>query len=222
VGRKTNDAANPLPVPPPQHNLRHAADQAADAAGRQSPPQLEWLGARPAGSRWRLGVLEEVLEWEPSTGVVRTSAGGRVRPVWQVLTLHYLAVGARPPTAPPAVTFADLPAGRAYAPVYRGRVIERLCHTVGRDARTLRQAGAALGGRPVPGRAPPAGSAPDLAMDFQVFPRVGVRLVWYAGDEELAPSASLLLPGNIESFFCTEDIVVLSERLVSRLSGGGF
>ena len=59
-------------------------------------------------------------------------------------------------------------------------------------------------------------------MDFQVYHRVRVRLIWYAGDEELAPSAVFLLPVNIESFFCLEDIVVLSERIVSRLAGGRF
>ena len=31
-----------------------------------------------------------------------------------------------------------------------------------------------------------------------------------------------LLPANAESYFCSEDLVVLSERLVSRLAGQPF
>ena len=34
--------------------------------------------------------------------------------------------------------------------------------------------------------------------------------------------ATLLLPANIEAYFCSEDIVVLSEQLISRLCGRGF
>jgi hypothetical protein len=85
---------------------------------------------------------------------------------------------------------------------------------VGLDRDSLRRAAVALGAKEAP--------AGDLGFDFQVFPRVAVRLVWYEGDDEMGPSASLLLPGNIESFFCVEDIVVLSERLVARLAGGAF
>ena len=62
----------------------------------------------------------------------------------------------------------------------------------------------------------------DAAFDFDMFPRVCVRLIWHAADEEFPPSATLLLPANIDAFFCIEDIVVLSERLVARLGGRGF
>ena len=120
----------------------------------------------------------------------------------------------QPPVLAPAVAFADLAAGRAYAPVYQGRVIGRLCSTAGRDARTLLGAGESLGGTVVP--------FGDLGLDFQIYPRVRLRLIYYAGDDELTPSATLLLPPNIESFFCVEDVVVLSEGLVARLGGRSF
>ena len=62
----------------------------------------------------------------------------------------------------------------------------------------------------------------DTAFDFDIFPRLCVRVIWHAADEEFPPSATLLLPANIESYFCIEDIVVLSESLVSRLGGRAF
>ena len=43
-----------------------------------------------------------------------------------------------------------------------------------------------------------------------MFPRVSLRLIWHAADEEFAASATLLVPANIESYFCIEDVVVLS------------
>ena len=78
----------------------------------------------------------------------------------------------------------------------------------------MRIAALALGGR--------AEAGGDTAFDFDVFPRLAVRVIWYAGDEEFPPSATLLLPVNIASYLCVEDIVVLSERLVSRLAGRHF
>ena len=54
---------------------------------------------------------------------------------------------------------------------------------------------------------------------FDELPRVSLRLIWHAADEEFPPSATLLLPANIEEYFCSEDIVVLSECLVARLGG---
>jgi len=197
-----------------QNNLADAARRAIEAVRTQPPEQLEWLGASRAGERWTLAVLESRLDVELETGAVTTPPGRPAGPWWRILTLHYLAVASRPPDEPPAVTFAELASGRAYAPVYQQRVIGRLCRTAGRDRDSLLTGAEAIGGR--------AAEAGDMAWDFRVFPRVRLRLVWYAGDDEFAPSATLLLPKNMESFFHVEDIVVLSERLVSRLAGGSF
>jgi len=214
-------------VPPPQRNYEEAASRALAGVRRQPADQLEWLGALGAADQWRVPVLDGSLTVEQELGTVRDSTGRPVGPLWRVLTLHYLGVPARPKEEPPAITFADLPGGRAYAGVYQGRVIHRLCRTVGRDRKTLRRAAETLGGQVIADASEGPSSAPaapvgDLVLEFQVYPRVRLRLVWYAGDEELSPSAVLLLPGNIESFFCLEDIVVLSEGLISRLSGGRF
>jgi hypothetical protein len=128
--------------------------------------------------------------------------------------LHYLGIRGQPERLAPEVTFADLPTARSYASVYQGRVIGRLCATAGRDADKLRDAAALLNGLRALGG--------DLAFDFDVFPRLKLRLVWHGADDEFPPSATVLLPANIESYFCSEDIVVLSEQLVARLAGRPF
>ncbi len=221
------EPARPPNVPPPQQNLRAAAALAFSAVRAQSPQQLEWLGGRPRADRWQLEVLDDALTVDLAEGAVRTSEGRTVGPFWQILTLHYLATSSRPAQPPPEVTFAALPAGRAYAGVYRQRVIERLCRSVGRDRASLLGAAGRLGGKTV--------DAGDAAFDFQVYPRLRLRLVWYAAEQAqpanhepqnlepgLPPSAVLLLPRNVQDFLAVEDIVVLSERIVSRLSGDCF
>jgi hypothetical protein len=156
-------------------------------------------------------VLGGAVLVETSRGEVWREDERKVRPTWQILILHYLAIRTRPMARPPEVTFASLPSARAYAGVYENRVNRRLCGRAGRDVRSLQAAAAALAVRKAEGG--------DVAFEVDMFPRLPLRLIWYAGDEELTPSCTLLLPANIGSFFCTEDIVVLSESFVSRLEG---
>lgn len=222
--RSPSEPTGRLLVPPPQRNYEEAAAKALAAVRKQPAEQLEWLGAIRAADTWALTVLDQLLNVELDGGAVCDSTGRAVGPWWRVLTLHYLAVPGRPESQAPALTFADLPGGRAYGSVYQQRVIERLCRTVGRDAEALRRAGEALGAQVLRAtatgvaapQAPPAG---EVVMEFRAYPRIRLQLLWYAGQEDLAPSATLLLPANIEEFLCLEDIVVLSERVVSRLAG---
>ena len=201
-------------IPPPQENLQRATEMAFEALGCQSDEQMRWLGAEPVADAWRLPVLGDAFDVDLSARRVATRARQPVGPPWRILALHYLAITFRPETQQPEVTFADLWTARSYAGVYHGRVIARLCATAGRNAETFRAAAGTLGGREV--------AVGDASFDFDVFPRLALRLVWHAPDEEFPPSATLLLPGNIESYFCAEDIVVLSESLVARLGGRPF
>jgi hypothetical protein len=211
---RPDESSRRFPAPPPQENLSRAAQLAFEALKGQTDEQLLWLGAERASDVWRLPVLNETFEVDLSARRLTTPTGEEVGPHWTILALHYLAVTSRPERLIPEVTFADLETARSYAGVYHGRVIARLCATVGRDTETLTAAARALGGCPIEGG--------DAAFDFRVFPRLSLRLIWHAPDEEFPPSATLLLPPNIEDYLCAEDIVVLSERLVSRLSGRPF
>lgn len=206
-------AFNAGQIPPPQHNMQQAADRAIQQLARQEADQLRWLGAREDGQRWRLTVLEAELAVDLQAGRVFHDRR-EVNMMWRILVLHYLCIQDRPDTLEPRIVFAELPECRAYDSVYRGRVIARLCATAGRDEPTLRRGMELVRGRVVEGG--------DLAFDLRAFPRLDLRLVWYCGDDEFPPSASLLLPPNIREFFVGEDVVVLSERVVARLAGKPF
>ncbi len=202
-------------IPSPQHHLAVATQKAVEDLRGQSREQLAWLGAIwVGGDRWGVPVPGDVLVADVGEGLVVTSRGEDVRPQWRILVLHYLAVRDRCVMGPPEVTFAHLPDGRGYASNYEGRVLRRLCATAGRDAGTILTAARGMRGRSVPGG--------TLAFDLMVVPRLTLRLIWEAGDEEFPPAATILLPGNIGEMLCVEDIVVLSEQVVSHLSGRGF
>jgi len=200
-------------IPPPQ-DLHDATEKAANALTDQSAEQMVWLGAEQVGERWRLPVLNDTLEVDIAAGEVTTSSGEAVRPAWRLLALHYLGVRGRPQGGQPKIVFADLAGGRPYAGVYQQRVNKRLCGTAGRDLPTLTAGAEAIGTSKAEGG--------DAAFDIRAFPRILTRLIWYAADDEFSASATLLLPVDIEEFFCVEDVVVLSESIVSRLSGHAF
>jgi len=200
--------------PPPQDNLNRAIQLAYDVLAEQTPEQLAWLGAEVTGGVWRLPVLNDTFEVDVTRRQTVTASGADVQPAWKILVLHYLAVTDRPEDRAANTTFADLANARSYAGIYQGRVIARLCATAGRNAETLHAAAESLDGHPI--------EQGDLGFDFRPLPRVTLRLVWHAPDEEFPPSATVLLPDNIESYLCSEDIVVLSEQLVARLGGRPF
>jgi len=201
-------------IPPPQHHLAQAVRKATAALADQTANQLAWLGAvaSPDGG-YALRVLGQELSVQLPAGTVRC-AGADVRHAWQLLVLHYLNVRSRPTAGEPRITFAELASGRTYAGVFRQRVNRRLCATVGADVQTLCASAAMLAARPVAGG--------DASFDPDVFPQLPVRIIYHAADAEFGPSATVLLPACIEELLCVEDIVVMSEQVVARLSGKPF
>jgi len=134
---------------------------------------------------------------------------GSLRIEWQILALHYLAVLVPWAVGPLWVSFGEKREARGHDAVYRGRVLVRFCATAGGDREGFVRAAGGLGGEPV--------DMGDEGFKFQVFPRLAVVIVWYAGDEECGPGSSLLYPSKIMSILSVEDVVVLSERLVGGL-----
>ena len=174
------------------------------------------LGACAAGQgAWRLEALDRVFLVDIDARRLRTADEPDL-PVdvrWTILVLHYLLAPVPAPPPVGVISFEEIPSARGYAGPYRGRVIGRFLATAGRDRATLSEAARALGGRPEPQE------AGGLAFRFLMFPLVPVTVVWYEGDDELPPGAGFLYAGNVASILEVEDIVVMSERLVSRLDG---
>ena len=222
----------------PQTNYQLAFEQGLQRARGQSPASLEALGAEKApDGAYRLRVLDATCVVDLDGGTITRAtteqeqgdrakqdepprrdeaaavfAGGPALPMsWQILTLHYLC--ASPPWTDSShwVSFAHFPDARGYDPVYRGRVLNRLCATVGRDRSTFVEACQRLGAESV--------DWGDEGFRFRVFPRLPVVITWYYGDDEFPPNASFLYLDNVLSFLPVEDVIVLSEGLVGRLQG---
>lgn len=205
-------------LPEKQNNYLLARNQGFRQVGRQNPALLKSLGAcTVANDCYELSLLDTVLHVDLSDEsilIINTPERQKLPLAWQILVLHYLA-SSSPAWGPPErwLSFPDFPDARGYEQVYRVRVLERLCRSFGRSARTFIDACEQVDAVRV--------SLADIAFQFPVFPRLSVIIAWYDGDDEFPPAASFLFPNNIHSFLSSEDVVVLSEQLIGCLQGKG-
>lgn len=204
-------APDRLPLPE-QNNLSIAVSRGMEALREQTNDQLTWLGAeRDDQGRLHLTVFGHAVVVDADAGTMSLDDGGDVDMRWQVFIVHYLcAPNPAEPTGQEMV-FADIPETRGYQGVYDGRVIKRLCFTVGRSADLLRRGAEAVGGKPCEGEG-------DLNFRFDALPHVPIRLVWYAGDEDFPPNAVFLFDSSVVHLLPPEDIIVLSESIVGAMA----
>ena len=206
-------------VKPPekQSPYQDALTRAFETVRARDSQYLYALGAVETGSGcYELPVLEGRFLVKLREGQVSLRGNGAeaetaIRIEWQILALHYLSTRLPHREFSRWISFGDIMDARGYESVHRSRVLDRLCATAGRDRNTFIEASLRLGAQRFEGG--------NEGFQFQVFPFLPVAIAWYAGDEEFKPSVSFLYSDNVMSFLSVEDIVVLSESLVSRLQG---
>jgi len=184
-----------ISVPPPQNNYEIALKKAWEVLGERELAQLT--------------VLNQTLTIDSRRREIVLPDGNPPGIAWQILILHYLAAES-PPPAKKEITFTDIPEARGYWTPYSGRVIGRIARLFDRQADEVKARAMDLGAEPMgPG---------DLAFRFQVFPFAAVTLCWYQGEDDLPPGATVVYQDNLPYIFCVEDIVVMTELLITLLS----
>ncbi len=137
--------------------------------------------------------------------------GGREAPIQeQVLILHYLMpVKIRQPSGN-WVAYREIPGATFYFGAFFKRAIQPLIKVFGRNIEGMKKAALKLNGKAVePG---------DAAFEFYLFPKVPLRLILWAGDDEFPPEANILFDETIGEILSPEDIAWLAGMLVYRLA----
>ena len=127
----------------------------------------------------------------------------------KVLILHYLTRAKGTPLASKMITFKELPEGAIYFPTFTKRTIRPLVDYLGEEPHQLIDTAKKLGGRKV--------DYGDVAVTISAFYYVPITLVLWRGDEEFAPSGSILFDATVADYLSTEDITVLCETIVWKL-----
>jgi hypothetical protein len=127
----------------------------------------------------------------------------------QILILHYMLAPAFAVLAGNWVSYREIPGASFYYSAFVKRAIDPLKKVFGNHVKRLLPAAEILGGRAI--------DSGDAGYEFWPFPRVPVRLILWAGDEEFPAEANMVFDEAIKEIFSAEDIAWLAGMLVYRL-----
>jgi hypothetical protein len=128
----------------------------------------------------------------------------------QILILHYLQAGRQAALPSGAwVAYREIPGAAFYYAAFLKRAVDPLKKAFGQNLAGLRHAADRLNGVAV--------GFGDAGFDFRVFPKVPVRLIVHAGDDEFPAEATILFDRSIERMLSPEDIAWLAGMVVYRL-----
>ena len=194
-------------------DYRTARKIAVDELARRSPAEIALMTGFELSSdqAFRVPFLNRVYQVAfPEFAFQDQGEGHREAPIQeQVLILHYMMpVGIRDPSGN-WIAYREIPGASFYFGAFVKRAINPLTKAFGGDIDGLKKAARALDGTAVePG---------DAAFEFSLFPKVPLRLVLWAGDDEFPPDANILFDETIGEIFSPEDVAWLAGMLVYRL-----
>jgi hypothetical protein len=178
----------------PLEQIRSCSGFEANADGSLCTPFLN--------RRYRIGY--------PDFGFRDDAGAGKDVPLQeQVIILHYLQADWRGAPAGDWIAYREIPGASFYFGAFVKRAVDPLKKAFGADPAGLGRAAGRLEGQPV--------AAGDAAFEFRVLPRVPLRLIIHAGDEEFAPEAAILFDRTVGGRFSPEDAAWLAGMLVYRL-----
>ena len=181
--------------------------QQADLRERCEKGGCVW---RADGGEIELVLLDRTCRIRPPEFSVVPADGCEEIPLTErILALHYLETAKGTPPSGKWITFAEVPGGEIYLPVFRARSIDRLVRAYGGRESDLVEAGERIGAVEA--------NHGDVSVKLLAFPRVPILLTLWRGDEEFSPSGNLLFDASVTDYLSIEDIVVLAGMVVSRL-----
>jgi hypothetical protein len=184
------------------------AERAARGGGRFEPG---------ADGRGRIGVryLGREVWLSLPEGTMETSDGGGMLSLREeVLILHYLEKASGVSPTGNWVSFAEIPGGAFYHPVFLQRCKVPLVKYFGGEPRRLFD----LAQEETAGEHLALG---DMGVKLRAFPRVSLGLVLWKGDEEFSPEGNVLFDSSVAGYLPVEDIVILAETVVWKLIKAG-
>jgi hypothetical protein len=133
-----------------------------------------------------------------------------------VLVLHYL-IGLSGRCFSPSgswISFKEAPAGVTFWPALEKSTIRPLAEALQNEGRTLiGLLQERRGWRRMEGG--------DMALEVEALPGIMVRVIFWEGDGELPPEATMLFDRALTGVYCTEDVAVLLMAVAQRIMAAG-
>ncbi len=129
----------------------------------------------------------------------------------QILILHYLATANGAPLQDKLISFKELPDGAIYIEPFTRRAIKPMLKLFDQNLPGFLELATAIGGRK-------AGLG-DVSVTIDVFPRVPITYVIWAGDDEFESSGNILFDASARHYLPTEDYALVSSLVIYQLGG---
>ncbi len=179
--------------------------------GRPAETLAEEAGAEWDGAKLELTLLGKKYEIPHPEFVVRFADGGEPCPEeLQALLLDYLKLADGTQPRGRWLSYRELPHGQFYFRAFQGYAERPLVQEVGNDADGLQEAARRMSGEPI--------EFGDCGFAFTVLPRVRLAVVYWRGDEELPPTASVLFDEAAGRYLPVDGLAQLGRMLTSRLA----
>jgi hypothetical protein len=128
----------------------------------------------------------------------------------EILILHYLGKAAGVSPTGDWISFAEIPGGKIYYPVFQKRCQAPLAKYFGETPEALPSLAAQL----VQGERWDLG---DAGVRIQALPHVALGLAIWQGDEEFQAEGTVLYDASVRASLPAEDAVILAETVVWKL-----
>jgi hypothetical protein len=165
------------------------------------------------GRAFRVPFLNRIFRLSyPDFAFRDVAAPGKDVPIQeQILILHYFQADLPEQPLGDWVAYREIPGAAFYYAAFLKRAVEPLKKAFGQNISEFRRAAVRMSGVAV--------EFGDAGFDFRVFPKVPVRLILHAGDDEFPAEATILFDRSIERMLSPEDIAWLAGMVVYRLIG---
>lgn len=130
----------------------------------------------------------------------------------KILALHYLAQASGKQLTGRLIDFRELPGGIAYHVSFDNRVKKPLINAFGDDDGSKLSKAAKRLGADVEDV-----DYGDVGLRIWALPKVPIVIAFWAADEEMPASISILFDSSISDYLTTEDVAVLGEHLAEKL-----
>lgn len=201
---------------PTQDNLPLARRMAVEGLLNSDPAERAARGGGQfeagEGGKSRIGVryLGREIWFSLPGGTMEIPGGDRLSLREEILILHYLERASGIPSTGKWISFAEIPGGAFYHPVFLQRSKAPLVKFFGEEPqKLLALAAGEMGGESL--------TLGDAGVRIPVFPRVPLGMVLWRGDAEFPPDGNLLFDSSISGYLPVEDIVILAETVVWKL-----
>ncbi|GAB4439836.1 MAG: hypothetical protein Kow00120_07820 [Anaerolineae bacterium] len=149
----------------------------------------------------------------PDFEVLKAGDGQPASPFTQAVVLSYLQAADGTPRAHEWVSLRELPDGQFYHRAFQGYTGDMLAARLGNDLEAFRR-----GAVPLADVALTAFG--DAAYAFRVFPNLYMAVIYWLGDEDFPPRASVLFDKAAAHYLSLDGLAVVGSQLTGKILRG--